>query len=132
MKLKILIFSLLLAVFFSSEVAFARQIGYFTNFKVDYSSTGQESLTGSRTKAVTNRRGAINLSDDTGSAWITATMRNSNGAYRGRTDVQRGKRATFATPGAEATYNYRLGLKKTNNTGGGTVRITGSWSPDER
>ena len=103
---------MLLAVFFSSEVAFARQIGYFTNFKVDYSSTGQESLTGSRTKAVTNRRGAINLSDDTGSAWITATMRNSNGAYRGRTDVQRGKRATFATPNAEATYNYRLGLKK--------------------
>ena len=81
----------------------------------------KESLTGPRTKAVTNRRGAINLSDDTGSAWITATMRNSNGADRGRTNVQRGKRATFATPGAEATYNYRLGLKKTNNTGGGTV-----------
>ncbi|MDR1567803.1 MAG: hypothetical protein LBS33_03915 [Streptococcaceae bacterium] len=57
-------------------------------------------------------------------------MKNSEGAFRGGTEVQRGKRAEFATPNAQGGYYYRLGLRKTNNTGGGSVTIKGSWSPD--
>lgn len=57
-------------------------------------------------------------------------MKNSDGVYRGGCTVQRGKRAVFANTGS-AGYAYKLGLKKTNNTGGGSVTIKGSWSPDE-
>lgn len=106
-----------------------RQIGNFSNFKVTYS--GAEKFTDYLLKYTTGSRGVVNLSDDTGTAWITATMKNSNGAYRGGVNLQRGTRATFETTNAVAGYNYRLGLRKTNDTGGGTVTITGSWSPDE-
>lgn len=110
--------------------ASARQIGEFKNFRVTYS--GSEKFTDYLTKAVTGRDGVVNLSDDTGTAWITANMKNSDGVYRGGVTLQRGTRATFATTNAEGGYMYRLGLKKTNNTGGGSVTITGSWSPDEK
>lgn len=108
----------------------AREIGEFQNFKVTY--RGNERFTGYLTKAVTGRKGVVNLSNDSGSAWISANMKNSNGAYRGGTNLQRGTRSTFKTPNAKANYQYHLGLKKTNNTGGGTVIIKGSWSPDEK
>ncbi len=52
-----------------------------------------------------------------------------DGASRGVVNVQRGKRQEFETT-AKIGYIYRLGLKKTNNTGGGSVSIKGSWSPD--
>lgn len=58
-------------------------------------------------------------------------MRNSEGAYRGGVNLQRGQRLTFETPSAQAGYAYRLGMRKLNNTGGGSVTIKGSWSPDE-
>lgn len=109
--------------------ASAREIGEFEDFTVTYS--GNEKFTSYLTKAVTDRDGVVNLSNDTGSAWITATMKNSNGVYRGGVTLQRGTRETFATLNALAGYLYRLGLRKTNNTGGGSVTITGSWSPDE-
>jgi len=115
-------------VFIGGYQVSAREIGEFSNFKVTYS--GGERYTSSLVKAVTKRQGVVNLTNDNGSAWITATMINSIGEYRGSTDVQRGKRSTFDTPKAEANYKYRLGLKKTYNTGGGTVTIRGSWSPD--
>lgn len=106
----------------------ARQIGEFENFKVTYS--GNEKFTDYLTKAATGRDGVVNLSNDTGTAWITATMKNSDGVYRGGVTLQRGTRETFATTNAQGGYLYRLGLKKTNNTGGGSVTIKGSWSPD--
>ncbi|MDR2833330.1 MAG: hypothetical protein LBV67_06425 [Streptococcaceae bacterium] len=106
----------------------ARSIGTFSNFSVTYK--GGEKFTSYVTKATTGRAGAVNLSNDTGTAWISANMRNSEGAFRGGTNVQRGKRATFNTPNAQGGYWYRLGMRKTNNTGGGTVTIRGSWSPD--
>lgn len=108
---------------------YARQVGEFENFKVTYK--GNEKFTNYLTKAVTGRKGVVNLSNDTGTAWITANMKNSNGAYRGGTTLQRGTRSTFNTPNAKADYKYHLGLKKTNNTGGGSVTIKGSWSPDQ-
>jgi len=107
------------------NVAYAT-IGEFSNFQVKYS--GGERFTGYETKDGTGV-GAVNLSNDTGTAWVTANMRNSGGAYRGGTQVQRGKRAEFVTTNAEPGYSYRLGLKKTNNTGGGAVTIKGSWKP---
>lgn len=55
-------------------------------------------------------------------------MKNSDGAFRGGTNVQRGKRKTFETVNAKVDYKYKLGLRKTNNTGGGKVTIKGSWS----
>ncbi|AOH55982.1 hypothetical protein ABE28_016590 [Peribacillus muralis] len=75
-----------------------------------------------------NTRGVVNLSNDSGSAWITATMKNSDGVYIGGTTVQRGKRATFSAVNCKVGYKYKLGLRKTNNTGGGKVTIKGSWS----
>ncbi|WP_313538466.1 hypothetical protein [Enterococcus sp.] len=111
----------------ASEVN-ARQIGEFSSFKVNYS--GSEKFTGYLTKATTGRNGVVNLSNDTGTAWITANMKNSEGAYRGGTTLQRGKRAEFKTSNAVAGYKYRMGMRKTNDTGGGSVTIKGSWSPD--
>lgn len=55
-------------------------------------------------------------------------MKNSDNVYRGGTTVQRGKRATFTAVNAQVGYKYKLGLRKTNNTGGGKVTIKGSWS----
>lgn len=107
------------------EVTHAQEVRTFSGFKVTYSG-GEKfapySLRKSNTKAV------VNLSNDTGTAWITATMKNSDGAFRGRTKVQRGKRKTFETVNAKVDYKYKLGLRKTNNTGGGKVTIKGSWS----
>lgn len=108
----------------------ARNIGTFENFKVTYS--GGEKYTSYLVKTITKSNGVVNLENDSGTAWITATMRNSNGDYRGSVDVQRGKRETFGTPKAESGYKYRLGLKKKYNTGGGKVTIKGSWSPDSK
>lgn len=107
--------------------ASARQIGEFSNFTVTYS--GSEKYTGFLKKETTSTKAVINLSNDTGTAWITAQVRNSDGASRGVVNVQRGKRQEFETT-AKNGYIYRLGLKKTNNTGGGSVTIKGSWSPD--
>lgn len=55
-------------------------------------------------------------------------MKNSNGVYRGGTTLQRGTRKTFSAVNAKVNYKYKLGLRKTNNTGGGIVTIKGSWS----
>lgn len=108
----------------------AREIASFSNFKVTYS--GAEKFAPSCIKAVTGTNGVVNLSNDTGSAWITANMKNMDGEYRGGTNVQRGKRKEFKNKGAAGFY-YKLGLRKTNNTGtNGAVTIKGSWSPDNQ
>ena len=111
------------------NTAQARWIGNFSNFQVTYS--GGEAPTSFVGKSVTDRRGVVNLNGDTGTAWVTANMRNSAGAFRGGVTLQRNTRRTFATPNAQGGFAYRLGIRKTNNTGGGSVNITGSWSPDE-
>lgn len=105
----------------------AREIGEFSSFKVTYK--GAEKFTGYLYKAVTNGNGVVNLSNDTGTAWITANMKNSDGVFRGGVNLQRCTRKEFSSTGT-AGYKYRLGLKKTNNTGGDSVVIKGSWSPD--
>ena len=109
----------------SGEETSAQQVKTFKNFTVTYSGAEKfapYSLRLSNTKAV------VNLENDTGTAWITATMKNSKGAYRGGTTLQRGKRKTFSAVNAKVNYKYKLGLRKTNNTGGGKVTIKGSWS----
>lgn len=109
----------------------ARSIGEFSDFTVKYSNSGAEKYTEYVSKFTNGGNAVVNLKNDTGSAWITANMRNSNGAFRGGCTVQRGKREKFANTGT-AGYAYKLGLAKTNNTGGGKVTIKGSWSPDEK
>lgn len=99
-----------LMLFGQMAVVGARQIGTFSNFTVTYS--GAERFTGYLTKATTGRNGVVNLSNDTGTAWITANMKNSNGAFRGGTTVQRGRRAEFTTPNALAGYNDRYRYEK--------------------
>lgn len=109
----------------------ARSIGDINCFTVKYSNYGEEKYTPFVSKYTDGGNAVVNLKNDSGSAWITANMRNSNGAFRGGCNVQRGKREVFATTG-KAGYAYKLGLAKTNNTGGGKVTINGSWSPDEK
>lgn len=113
------------AMGYVSEEANAQDPKEFKNFKVTYSG-GEKFAPYSVRESNTNA--VVNLSNDTGTAWITATMKNSEGAYRGGTNVQRGKRTTFEAVNAQVNYKYRLGLKKTNNTGGGEVTIKGSWA----
>ncbi|HEX6593990.1 MAG TPA: hypothetical protein VF095_05310 [Bacillota bacterium] len=115
---------MVIGLFVGASSTDARQVGQFSKFKLTYN--GGEKYTRYLTKSVTNRAGVLNLSNDTGSAWITGHMRNSNGKSRGSVQVQRGKRATFSNTGT-ANYLYRMGLSKTNP---GTVTIKGSWSPD--
>ncbi len=91
--------------------------------------SGGEKFTSYLFKETTSSQAVLNLSNDTGSAWITGQLRNSDGVSRGVVNVQRGKRETFSTS-AQSGHKYRMGLKKTNNTGGGSVTIKGSWSPD--
>lgn len=103
----------------------AQQVKSFSGFTVTYSG-GEKfapySLREDNTKAV------VNLSNDTGTAWISANMRNSDNAFRGGTEVQRDTRKEFSTVNASVNYSYKLGLSKTNNTGGGEVTIKGSWA----
>lgn len=108
----------------------ARQIGYLNSFTVVYgTSVSSEKFTDPLTKAVTNRDAVVNLADDSGTAWVTVTVRNSNNESRGSTNLQRGQRKEFDCTGT-AGYNYKLGVRKRYNTGGGKVTINGTWSPD--
>jgi len=80
-------------------------------------------------KTISNGDVVVKLAKDSGDAWITATLRNSDRDVRGTVDLQCGIRKEFASTG-QAWYYYRLGLKKTNSTGGTSVVLNGSWSPD--
>lgn len=88
-----------------------------------------EKYTDYEPKAADDRDAVVNLQEDSGTAWVTCTVRNLDNAYRGSTDLQRGTRKQFACTG-KAYYYYKLGVRKKNNTGGGKVTINGSWSPD--
>ena len=105
----------------------AKKVDSFNEFQVTYS--GGERYTDYVEKDVTNRDGVVNLNRDSGSAWVTANMKDEEGNYYGGVTLQRGTRKTFASNGRKG-QNYHLGIRKTNNTGGGTVKINGSWSPD--
>ena len=107
------------------EATHAQDVKTFSGFNVTYS--GAEKFAPYSVREA-DSKAVVNLSNDTGTAWITATMKNSDGVYRGGTTVQRGKRATFNAVNAQVNYKYRLGLRKTNNTGGGNVTIKGSWA----
>ena len=117
-------------ILYSNENAQARRIGYMNKFTVYYGTgVNDEKFTDEQPKAVTNRDAVVNLADDSGTAWVTCTVRNSNNESRGSTNLQRGTRKEFACTG-QAYYNYKLGVRKTYDTGGGKVTINGSWSPD--
>lgn len=128
LKRTVLVVGMTLTVVVSTIPTYAREIGTFQNFTVKYS--GGKKFTSFLSKSSNGGNGVVNLSNDTGTAWITAQMKNSEGAYRGGCTLQRGTRKVFSNTG-KAGYVYRLGMRKTNNTGGGTVTIKGSWSPDE-
>ena len=82
MKRKLVSMAVLgLALLGTSAPVLAREIGEFSNFTVKYS--GSEKYTSYVLKEATGRNGVVNLSNDTGTAWITANMRNADGAYRG-------------------------------------------------
>lgn len=97
----------------------------FSNFEVTY--IGAERFA-PYTKRLDATDAVVNLNNDSGTAWINATMKNSLGAYRGGTNVQRGERETFPSVNAEVGIEYQLGLRKSNNTGGASVVIKGSWA----
>ncbi len=112
--------------------ASARDIGSIYNFTVYYETTDVgEKYTSYCYKEYTNRSAVINLQETTANGkYITAIMRNSDGAPRGSTYLQVGTRKVFASTG-QAGYKYRLGLRKTYNTDGGlTATLYGSWCPD--
>lgn len=119
--------SLVMSMSISSVASATQDIGYLSKFTVTFS--GGEKLTEERVKTISNGDAVVNLSDSSGSAWISATLRNSDGAARGGVDLQCGKRQEFTSTG-QAWYYYRLGLRKTNTTGGSSIVINGSWSPD--
>lgn len=100
-------------------------VGQVNAYDVTYQ--GKEVYTGYVKKAKTVKKGAVNLKNDSGTAYITATMRNSEGKSRGVAYAQRGKRVEFDNTGS-VNYVYRLGLVKTN--AGSPVRVVGTWSPD--
>lgn len=128
MKKTVLAMALVLSLAAGTVPTYAKAVGTFSNFTVTYS--GGEKFTREVSKYKDGGNGVVNMNKDSGTAWITANMKNLNGVYRGGCTLQRGTRKTFPTTGS-AGYLYKLGLSKTNNTGGGTVTINGSWSPDE-
>lgn len=97
----------------------------FSNINLTYNG-GHKQAGNALTKSTTSKSGALNLTNDTGTAWIIGTLRNSEGSARGTVRVQRGKRATFTTT-AQQGYSYRMFVHKENP---GTVTIRGSWTAD--
>jgi len=74
------------------------------------------------------KRGVVNLTEGTNSAWVTASMRNSNNEYRGGVTLRGNERREFAqTSVAAKGFLYKLGLRKTD---AGSMTVKGSWSPD--
>ena len=130
MKLKKVLLAATITLSLAGTVipAYAKSVGTFSNFTVTYS--GGEKFTPYVSKWKDGGNGVVNLTNDTGTAWITANMKNSDGVYRGGCTLQRGTRKVFPNTGL-ANHSYKLGLSKINNTGGGSVTIKGSWSPDE-
>ncbi|GEM_PF-6853144 len=100
--------------------------GSINAFDVTYQ--GPTVYTGKATQATTKQVGYIDLTNDSGTAYITSTMYNSEGAYRGQTTAQRGKKVDLKHTGTQ-WYEYKLGLVKTNP--GNPVRVVGTWSPDK-
>lgn len=112
----------------------ARNIQNINSFVVpsSSSSTGDRRVSSTGvTKVATGRRGVINLSGSGGPTFV-ATMRNSDRAARGSTTVRRGERVTFATPNAQANFNYWMYMRTTNTGTAANRTVSGSWSPDER
>jgi len=109
--------------------ASARQIREFSNISASVGTERKVSsvpLTKSgSTDAVFNYSGGSASGDN---SMVTATVRNSNKAYRGSCSAIRGIRKTFTTT-ATAGYEYDLYLTKTYS--GSSILVTGSWSPDE-
>ncbi|MFZ3591819.1 hypothetical protein ACOI1C_22055 [Bacillus sp. DJP31] len=124
---KVLAALILASVVGGTSIAGAQQVGSVNAYDVTYQ--GKEVYTGYVGKDYNNGYGVVNLSNDTGTAYITATMGNSAGASRGIAAAQRGERVEFANTGS-AGYVYRLGLVKTNS--GTPVRVVGTWSPDNK
>lgn len=110
-----------------TSIAGAAQVGNINAYDVTYQ--GKQVYTSYVKKMYDNGKGAVNLKEDSGTAYITATMRNSEGDSRGICAAQRGERVEFPNTGS-ANYNYRLGLVKTN--AGDPVRVVGTWSPDNK
>ena len=128
MKKTVLATALALSIIAGTMPTYGKSVGIFSNFTVTYS--GGEKFTKAVSKYKDGGNGVVNMNNDSGAAWITANMKNSDGVYRGGCTLQRGTRKTFPNTG-KAGYMYKLGLSKTNNTGGGRVTMNGSWSPDE-
>ncbi len=130
---KMLVLTMAGVVSFGSfgSTASARNIGDLDGYTVYYDKT---TLTTKLKKTTAKQETVINLKNDSGSAWITFRMRNANGGGNyGTVALQRGSRAIMCTSGAAKDENYKLGMSKTYDTGGGQVTIVeGTWSPDPR
>lgn len=81
----VMAFSLVMSMSISSVANASQDIGYFSNFTVTFS--GGERVTGERYKQIDNEKAVVNLKEDSGDAWISATLRNSDGAARGSTEL---------------------------------------------
>jgi hypothetical protein len=97
----------------------------FSKIKLTFDA-GEKQAGSTLKKATSSTKGALNLKNDSGTAWINGHLRNSDNKSRGQVRVQRGKRATFSHS-AKKDYNYKMMVSKENP---GTVTIKGSWTAD--
>lgn len=124
---KVIIAAALSITLLGGSFASAKSVGKLNSFKASY--LGDEHFTGSIEKNVTNRKAVINLCRDSGTAWVTANMKDKSGNYYGSVTLQRGTKGYIKNDGVRGK-KYRLGIRKTNDTGSGVVDINGAWSPD--
>ena len=112
-------------------VSQARYIDDFEDFVVYYETTTVgEKYTRYLLKTRDLEYAVLNLTPTTANGkYITAIMRNDEGAARGSVNMKVGTRSQFATTG-QAGYRYRLGIRKTYNSDGLAATLYGSWSPD--
>ena len=132
MKIKKTIASLLIcgAVMGSMGVtASARYIREFANISAvvgtDTKVSNNPLMKCGSTNAVFNYSGGNSSGD---SSLVTATIRNSDNAYRGSCSADKGERKVFSTS-ASINYYYDLYVSKTYS--GSSILVSGSWSPDE-
>lgn len=113
----------------SGTIVNARNIGNLNNTTCTYDNWTSSSAI---TKVYDNEQAVVNLSSDSGSAWIKCRMVDKNNNVAGSVCLQRGTRVSFDVIGKKNSA-YKLSMKKLYNTGGGKVTIiNGSWSPDYR
>ncbi|MEG0258411.1 MAG: hypothetical protein RR651_00945 [Lysinibacillus sp.] len=119
-----------------AEAASDKDVGRLTNFTVKYSGWTYHNDPVEKRADSTSSNGSttiVNLDQETGDAWVDCTIVANGGTVRYSGGMlQRGDRQPFPyTRHALKNTWFKIGVKKTYNTNGGTVTIqAGRWSPD--